>query len=146
MSAFLWPQRWDRIGDLQREMSRLFDWLEPSPSLRVARPYPSINLYETDGGYHLAAELPGLAPEDLDLAITGDTLTLKGERRRADGAADESFRRQERVFGRWSRTVTLPVGIDGSKVTARFQNGVLTVDLPKSEAVRPRSISVEVQA
>jgi HSP20 family protein len=86
--------------------------------------------------------LPGTTPEDLDLSITGETLTMRGDRKRPEGVADESYRRQERSFGRWTRTVTLPDRVDSTQVSAGFANGILTVTIPKAESARPRQITV----
>lgn len=141
MSGINWQRRWDPFRDLQREMGRLFETLEPY-ALRLVRQYPAINLYDVGDRYMLTAPLPGMMPEDLDLSITGETLTLKGERKRLEGVPDESFRRQERPFGRWARTATLPDRVDTTQVSASFAQGVLTVTLPKAESARPRQISV----
>jgi len=127
---------------LQREVGRLFESLEPWHSFRSPRHFPAINLYDSGDRYILTAELPGLTPEDLDLAITGETLTLRGERKRPEGIADENYRRQERPFGHWARTVTLPERVDGAQVTAGVAHGILTVSLPKSEEAKPRHIPV----
>lgn len=141
MSGINWQRRWDPFRDLQREMSRLFETLEPY-AMRLVRQYPSINLYDVGDRYMLTAPLPGMAPEDLDLSITGEALTLKGERKRPEGVPDESFRRQERPFGRWTRTLTLPDRVESTQVSASFAQGVLTVTLPKAESARPRQITV----
>ena len=141
MSGINWQRRWDPFRDLQREMGRLFETLEPY-ALRLVRQYPAINLYDVGDRYMLTAPLPGMAPEDLDLSITGEALTLKGERKRPEGVPDESFRRQERPFGRWTRTLTLPDRVESTQVSASFAQGVLTVTLPKAESARPRQITV----
>jgi HSP20 family protein len=141
MSGINWQRRWDPFRDLQREMGRIFETLEPL-AMRLVRQYPTINLYDVGDRYLLTAPLPGMAPEDLDLSITGETLTLKGERKRAEGVTDESYRRQERPFARWARVMTLPDRVDGSQVAASFAQGVLTVTLPKAESARPRQITV----
>src|SRR4051812_30356897 len=107
MSGANWQRRWDPFRDLQREMGRLFETLEPFQPWRIVRQFPAINLYDAGDRYVLTAQLPGMVPEDLDLSITGETLTIKGDRKRPEGVADESYRRQERLFGRWARTVAL---------------------------------------
>jgi HSP20 family protein len=143
-----WPEtrRWDPFRDLQREVGRLLQGLEPIPSWRFPRPFPAINLYDAGDRYVLTAELPGVTPEELDLSLTGETLTLRGERRRPEGINDESYRRQERPFGHWSRSVTLPERIDAAGVSAQCAHGVLTVQLPKSEELKPRQIPVSASA
>ena len=132
----------DPFRDFQREVGRLFEGFEPLQTWRLARPYPAVNLYDAGAEYILTALLPGMAPEELDLSITGESLTMKGERTRAGGVADESYRRQERMFGRWTRTISIPDRVESAQVSASFSQGVLTVHIPKAESARPRQISV----
>lgn len=142
MSGMHWQRRWDPFRDLQREVGRLFESLEPFHPWRLERQFPALNLYDAGAHYILSAQLPGVTPEDVDLSITGETLTMRGERKRPEGVVDESYRRQERPFGRWSRTVTLPDRVDSAQISATFAHGILTVSIPKAESARPRQISV----
>ena len=142
MSGSGWQRRWDPFHEIQREMGRLFESLEPLQSWRLSRQFPALNLYDAGDRYVLTAPVPGMVPEELDLSITGETLTLRGERKRADGVSDESYRRQERPLGRWTRAVTLPDRVDVTQVSASYAQGVLTVALPKADSARPRQISV----
>ncbi len=142
MSGLNWQRRWDPFRDFQREVGRIFENFEPLQNLRTPRAFPAINLYDSGEQYTLTAELPGVVPEDIDLAITGDVLTLRGERKRPEGISDESYRRQERAFGRWARSISLPERVDATQVTAGYTNGILTVTLPKAEVAKPRHISV----
>jgi HSP20 family protein len=142
MSRGNWQHRWDPFRDFQREVGRLFESLEPVQHWRVARGVPPINLYDSGEHYVLTAQLPGVGPEEVDLSITGETLTIRGDRKRAEGVSEESYRRQERQFGRWTRTITLPDRVNSANVSASFANGVLTVTLPKAEEAKPRHISV----
>jgi HSP20 family protein len=137
-----WQRRWDPFRDFQREVGRLFESLEPVEHWRVARGVPPINLYDAVDRYILTALLPGIGPDEVDLSITGETLTILGDRKRAEGVTDESYRRQERQFGRWTRTITLPDRVNSLDVSASFAHGVLTVNLPKAEEAKPRQISV----
>jgi len=123
-------------------VGRLFGSLEPLQTWRQVRQFPPVNLYDAGDRYVLTAAVPGMGPEEIDLSITGETLTLRGERKRPEGVSEESYRRQERPAGRWTRTVTLPDRVEGAQVAASFANGVLTVTLPKSEGARPRQITV----
>ncbi|MEO6809612.1 MAG: Hsp20/alpha crystallin family protein [Isosphaeraceae bacterium] len=116
---------------------------EPLRVFRLHQGFPAINFYDTETNYIVKAELPGMATEDLDLSITGDRLTLQGERKRPEGVADESVRLQERQFGRWSRTLPLPEWIDVGKVDAWFALGVLTVILPKAERAEVHRIKIK---
>src|SRR5262249_61745028 len=97
----------DPFHELQREVGRLFETLEPIQTWRLARQFPPINLYDAGDRYVLTAPVPGMSPEELDLSITGETLTVRGERKRPRGVNAGGYRRQERPFGRWARTVTL---------------------------------------
>ena len=142
MSGLHWQRRWDPFRELQREVGRIFESLDPFQTARRALVYPPLNLYDAGERYILAAQLPGVASGEIDLTITGETLTLRGERKRAEGIKDDNYRRQERPMGRWSRTVTLPDRVDSTQVTASFSNGILTVSLPKAEGVKPRHITV----
>lgn len=142
MRGSSWRGGWDPFEELQREVGRLFQSLGPFPSPRLVRLFPLVNLYAAEDEYILAAQLPGLAPEEVELTVTHETLTLRGDRRRTEGVKDDAYRRQERIMGRWSRTITLPDRIDESRATAHFANGVLTARLPKAEGAKPRHIVV----
>ena len=142
MNGIQWQGRWDPLLELQREMGRLFEGLDPFQPLRHVRQYPPLNVYDAGDGYILSAQLPGLAAEDVELSITGETLTMRGERKRPEGVKDDSYRRQERPMGRWSRTITLPDRVESAGVSASFTNGILTVHLPKAENAKPRHITV----
>ncbi len=142
MNGVQWQGRWDPFRELQREVGRLFDGLDPFQPLRHVRQYPPINVYDAGESYVLSAQLPGLSPGDVELSITGETLTMRGERKRPEGVKDDSYRRQERPMGRWSRTITLPDRVESAQVSATFTNGILTVTLPKAESAKPRHITV----
>ena len=133
---------WDPLRDFQREVGRLFETLGPSQVGRTPRGVPPVNLYELGNAYVLTIPLAGMKPEDVELSITGETLTIRGERKRPGGVGDEAYRRQERILGRWTRTVTLPGRIEASGVAATFSAGVLTVTIPKTEPAPPRQITV----
>jgi HSP20 family protein len=127
---------------LRREMDDLFERFGTfAPAL--ARPaFPPVNLYETDEAFVLTAELPGIAPEELEVSLEGSTVTLRGERKPVseEGA---SVHRAERPAGVFRRAIDLPVPIDGEKVEATHRSGVLTLRLPKAAEHRPRQISVK---
>ncbi len=133
---------WDPLLDLEREVRRLFASVGFFSVGRLAKAYPPLGLYEASDAYLVTVELPGVEPENLDLSIEGDTLTLKGERMPPETVGEDRYRRRERLFGRWSRSVTLPRRIDAEGVSASFSLGVLTVRLPKAAEQKPRQISV----
>lgn len=106
--------------------------------------FPPVNLEENDEGYVLSAELPGVAPEDIDVSIEGATVTLAGQRK-VEYAAGEgtAVHRRERQSGNFRRAFELPSEIDVDRARAHHKNGVLRLELPKSPALKPRQIEVE---
>jgi HSP20 family protein len=103
-----------------------------------------MDLVETDDQYVLTADLPGLSQEDINLEFDGDALTLSGERRSDHEERAEGFYRLERATGSFSRSLTLPEGVDPDAVTATFDNGVLEVRIPKPEQRKPKKVSIRV--
>jgi HSP20 family protein len=136
---------WDQLQHLQGEMNRLIDrWGGDGGWARgLATTYPPVNVWEDTDHVFVEAELPGLDLKDLELYVTaGNQLTLKGERKPTlpeQGIAH----RQERGFGSFVRTLTLPFDVDADRVDARFENGVLFIKLAKHAAAKPRKINVK---
>jgi HSP20 family protein len=136
---------WNQLSQLQQEMNRLFSrWGDDGGRWTgLAGGFPAMNVWEDADQVFVEAELPGLDLKDLEIYVTGgNQLTLKGERK---PAAPEKgvWHRQERTFGKFARSLTLPFTVDADKVDARFENGVLLVKLPKHESARPRKIAVK---
>lgn len=127
---------------MSREGGRSRDAALPVYAWR--RSMPSVNIYDAGESFLVIAELPGVRPGDFELALTGGTLTLRGSRNPDETVPDEAYRRQERPFGSWSRSVALPSRVDPERVRATLAHGVLTVELPKSEAVPTRQIMVRL--
>jgi HSP20 family protein len=103
---------------------------------------PAVDVAETQDGIVLRAELPGMRQEDIDIELTGDTLTLRGERKFENREQRENFVRVERSYGRFQRSFTLGVPVQHDQVRANYRDGVLEIVLPKSEATRPRKVQV----
>lgn len=145
MEIWTWRPTLDALGELQRQVDRLFDFTQDvSRQLYQAwRQFPAFNLYETAGEFVLLAPMPGVRPEDLDVTVLGTSLTIKGERRRPSDVPDEAYRRLERWTGKWSRTVQLPESADTDKVSALLDNGVLYLRIPKVAEGRPRQVHVK---
>jgi HSP20 family protein len=128
----------DRLFETMfQETSRFpFDWI-PSAD------FPSINLWEDEQNLYAEAELPGIPMEDVEVLVVGDELTVKGQRRVAK--ENVTYHRRERGTGSFVRVIRLPIEVDAEHVQATLQNGVLQITLPKTEAAKPRKITVKSQ-
>src|SRR5512138_1207511 len=117
-------------GNLRREMERFFDrFADPvwEPFEAMAGDWaPKLDVSETKDAMVVTAEMPGLDPKEIEVALNGDVLTLKGEKEKETEKDEERFHRAERTYGAFLRSVMLPMAVDGSRVTAMFKNGVLT--------------------
>lgn len=141
--------RWEpthEIESLQQEVNRLFGSFFDVDADRVSsrRWVPAMDLVEQDDHYVLAADLPGVVPEDVRVELEDDVLTVSGRRQAALESADGGVRRIERASGDFSRTLTLPAGIDPDRIEASFEHGVLKVRIPKPDKAKPRRVEVRV--
>jgi len=138
--------RRDPFGDIWAEFNRVSDEVNRlfGPGRGAAAGAgPALNLWADEHNLYAEADLPDLDPAKLDVTVTeGNTLTIQGERA-APEVRGAVWVRQERPYGRFARTVTLPVLVDPDKVEATYENGVLKLTLPKSEAAKPRKITVK---
>ena len=129
------------MDQLQREMNRLFNATNQGRVLNTAN-YPAVNIWANEDGQIVSAEMPGVHPEDINIDVTGDALSISGERKPHEVAREARYHRRERSYGSFSRTVQLPFMVDTNKVEASFKNGVLTITLPRAEADRPKKITI----
>lgn len=133
---------WDPFAEMRRlqtEMNHLFGDAVAFPA---ARGYPPVNIWLGDSSVVVTAELPGLSAEDVDLSVREDALTIRGERKLPEDTDEIGWHRRERPQGTFSRTVALPFRVDRDKVTARFENGLLEIEMQQPEADRPRKIAI----
>ena len=145
--------RWEPVRELntiQSEMNRLFNTFFDSPTpgngtLAQRRWLPAMDLVETDDDLVLRADLPGLSEDDVKIEVEDNVLTISGERKSAHEERREGFRRVERASGSFSRSLTLPEGIDPEAVQATFDRGVLELRIPKPEERKPRKITIGTQ-
>lgn len=137
------PISWREMDRLRRDMDRLFETTYRSLPRWNTATFPQLNIWtnEEDGAL-VTAELPGVSPDALDIQVTGDTLTLKGERSADDADSGSTYHRRERPIGEFSRTVQLPFAVDKEKVQAEMHNGVLQIQLPRAEDEKPRKITI----
>ena len=142
--------RWEpfrELNTLQNEMNRLFNTVFDAPSpanggSALRRWMPAMDLVETDDHFVLRADLPGMSQDDVKIEFEDGTLTVSGERKAEHESKNEGYYRVERAFGAFSRSLTLPQGIDPEAVTANFENGVLEIRVPKPEERKPRRIEI----
>ena len=133
--------------DPSREMNRLFDSFlgQPSAPGLIERVWaPAVDMYETENEVVISAELPGISEKDVHLSIADDLLTIAGERHGSDEVKDGSHYRRERWFGKFERTLVLPVPVETGQVKATYRDGVLTVKLPELEEIKPKEIKIDV--
>ena len=147
------PSRWP-LGEFRSEMNRLFDSFlrEPFGSLSDSvsdtvsawgRWSPSVDVTENDAAITVRTELPGIDPNELNITVTGDRLTIAGEKKETTEKNDENVYHRESRYGSFSRTVPLPATVDQQEVTAEYTRGVLTVTLKKSPVATAKKILVK---
>ena len=135
----------DRFANLREEFDRVFDTSFGSvfrPLGSLNRWNPAVDVYQNKDQYTVHAELPGLKKEEIELSLNGDTLTISGERKQETTSEEGSG--TERFFGKFQRSVILPVPVNAEKVNATYKDGILTVVLPKAEEAKPKQIPVSV--
>lgn len=145
------PVRWDPWKDLsflQDRINRMFWEAFPEPrgegdEVSIGTWYPAVDIHETDEAIVLQAELPGLKKENIDIEIKENILTLKGERTGSKEIKEQNYYRQERRWGKFSRSFTLPAVIDPDKVIASYKAGVLEIKIPKPDEQKPTQIDIQ---
>ena len=135
--------RWRPMNELD-DMSRLFDemWRRSRPS-GGTNWYPAIDVRENENEYKILAELPGMSKDDVKISVTDNIVTIRGEKKAQVEEKNENWHQMERTYGAFERSFTLGTSVDPGGVKARFESGVLTVILPKSQEARPREVRIE---
>lgn len=136
------PSIWREMDRLQQEMNNFFGDL-PRRRLRKAPSFPAMNIWAAEHSAMVTAEIPGVSKDDLEINVTGDTLTISGVRKQDELPDEVHYHRQERTYGEFNRSMQLPYTVDINKVKATFKNGILSVDLPRVEAEKPKKITVK---
>jgi HSP20 family protein len=137
--------RWEparEVDSLQTEVNRVFDAFFGQGTSSSRRWVPAMDLVETEDHLVLRADLPGLSREDVEIEIKDGVLTVSGERRADHEEKSEGYFRVERSFGRFSRSLTLPKGVEADSVAAEFEDGVLEVRIPKPEQRKPHRVEI----
>ncbi|HLB26818.1 MAG TPA: Hsp20/alpha crystallin family protein [Dehalococcoidia bacterium] len=131
------------LDQMRHAMDSIFGEFHPfRPEAGAEVGYIPLDVAETDDGFEVEAALPGLKPDDVEVQVHGDTVTIRGEAKEETEEKDKNWLRRERRYGMFARSFTLPTALDAEKAAADFQNGVLKLHLPKSEAGRPKTIKV----
>jgi len=144
--------RWEPFREmmsLRQAMDRLFEDSFVRPSRFLPEAWGGevpIDMYQTGNDVVIKAALPGVKPEEVDISITGDTLTIKGEHKEEQEVKEENYVRRERRYGAFSRSIPIPVSVQSDKAEAAFEDGVLTLTLPKAEEMKPKQIKVKPKA
>ena len=139
-----WKSPFEELERMKRQVDRLSEGLtgrffgEPTAGV-----FPLINLTEDHDNYYIRAELPGIKADDLDLSVTGNNLSIAGERKILPEDENANYHRREREAGKFSRVISVPTQVDTTKVEARSEDGILTVVLPKAESAKPKQITVK---
>ena len=143
--------RWDPFRDLmsiQSELNRLFGRTyagTEAGSAGAGAWVPPLDIYETEGTFVITMELPGVEPSDVDVSVEDSILTVQGQRKFYSEVNEDSFHRVERRYGQFVRSLSLPSSADPERITAAFDKGVLTIEVPKAEQAKPRKITVKAE-
>lgn len=141
--------RWEPFRELmtlREAMDRLFEesFVRPRAMITAAGVGGiPIDVYQTDNEVVVEAAVPGVKPEDIDISVVGDTLTIKGESKAEKEIREENYFYRERRFGTFMRSITLPVPVVAEKAQAKYENGILSLHLPKAEVAKPKQIKVK---
>ncbi|MBL8101763.1 MAG: Hsp20/alpha crystallin family protein [Anaerolineales bacterium] len=142
--------RWEPARDmmtLREAMDRLFDDAFTRPLSLAGNSWsvPAVDMYQTDNEVVVKAALPGIKAEEVQINITGDVLTLKGEVKQQDEVKEKAYHIREQRWGAFERTLVLPSNVVADKAKADFENGILTITLPKAEEAKPKTISIKTK-
>ena len=142
--------RWEPFRDfmtLREAMDRLFEesfvgprrgeWLAPAEGALA------LDMYQTEDSVVVKSAVPGVKPDDIDITISGNTLSISGETRAEEEVKEENYIRRERLCGSFSRSVTLPEGLETDKAEASFEDGILTLNIPKAPEAKPKVINIK---
>ncbi|HNY66649.1 MAG TPA: Hsp20/alpha crystallin family protein [Deltaproteobacteria bacterium] len=133
---------WDPFREMERIERSWGDLLSGLGRPRVAK-FPPVNILTSEDDVIVTSEIPGVNPSDIDLTVTGDTLTIKGRRPQPELGEGQSWQRRERSGGDFFRTIQLPFDVDNDRVEAGYSKGILRITLPRAESEKPKKISVK---
>lgn len=137
------------LFSIHNDINRFFDqWYRPARYRAEGETLdwiPVVDILEADGHVEIRAEMPGLSEQEVQVSVTDDVLTLKGEKTQESEDKDQKYHRVERSYGRFQRSFTLPANLDPEDIKAKFTHGVLTVSIPKAKEVEPKEVQISVE-
>ncbi|HLJ61553.1 MAG TPA: Hsp20/alpha crystallin family protein [bacterium] len=150
MSIMRWDP-FDEVGTLRRSMERMFDeFFTPRQAVRNATGTivwePAVEMFETQDSVVVRAELPNVDPKTVDVTVTNDAITLKGETKRGEEQKGRNFYRRELRYGAFTRTLPLATEVKSAEAKATYKDGLLELSVPKSERVKPTSVKVQIDS
>lgn len=138
------------LFSLHNEMGRIFGDLftphEDTTNMEDTSWVPTVDISETENGYEIRAELPGVSEDDVNVSVTDNVLTVKGEKRQEEETEGKNYHRVERRYGSFQRSFSLPRHIETDAIKAKFKEGVLTLGIPKAEVAKPTEIPIKVNS
>ena len=142
--------RWEPARDmmtLREAMDRLFDDAFTRPLSMVGNSWsvPAVDMYQTDNEIVVKAAIPGIKAEEVQINITGDVLSLKGEVKQSEEVKEKAYHIHEQRWGAFERTIILPANVVADKAKADFENGILSITLPKAEEAKPKTITIKTK-
>jgi HSP20 family protein len=148
MDMIPWRPFGGELSSLRQEMDRLWDrFVGESPLARriTGEWWPTVDVSETKDNFVIKAELPGIDEKDVSVTISGDVLTIKGEKKKEEEEKDEHHYRAERYYGSFQRSFQLPSSVKADKIEADFDKGILKVTLPKVEEAKKKEVKIKVK-
>jgi len=147
MSSIIRWQPFEDLVSLRDAMDRLFEesFIRPRAWLAPFESGLAVDVYETEDNVVVEAAIPGVKPEDIEVSLTGDVLTIKGETKAEKEVKEPNYLRRERRYGSFCRSISLPSGLKGDKAEAEFEHGVLKLTIPKAEEIKPKVIEVKTK-
>ena len=146
----MWLDPFSELENLQKQMNQLFDFsLSRSPwgdtTLLGGQWAPAIDIYDSKDNFLVKADLPGLTKDEIEVSVQDNNLVLKGEKKKDTEISEDNYFKSERFYGSFFRTIPLPSAVDSGKVEAAYQDGVLTLTLPKKEESKPKQITIDIK-
>lgn len=129
-------------NEMKRIFGDFFEFHEGRTDTEETSWVPTVDISETENGYEIRAELPGVSEKDVNVSVTDNVLTVKGEKRQEEETDGKDYHRVERRYGSFQRRFTLPRNVETDTIKAGFKDGVLTLGIPKPEAVKPTEIPI----